>query len=155
MSNPSPWLFILLFPVFFAVLWLFVTGLLAYLSGWRSLARSYRGHPSAPADGVRMGSASMARWLVPVHFRNILNVTIGSDGLGLSLFPLFAAACPPLLVPWSEMRECRAWNALGSFARFQFKVGGVTVTLRGRAAAVVRDHVAQSNPRGELAGSFR
>ncbi|HEY5347424.1 MAG TPA: hypothetical protein VIJ72_04465, partial [Rhizomicrobium sp.] len=42
-SNP------ILFPLFFAGLWLFVTTILGAISGWYSLARKY---PDRPEDAV-------------------------------------------------------------------------------------------------------
>lgn len=146
--NESPLsipLLLLLFLVFFVVLWTGVTMLLAYLSGWRALARRFRGRLSAPEDAVDFASGSIRRW-VPVRYRSVLNVSAGRDGVGLSVFPLFAPANPPLAIPWEAVGECRAWRSFGS--RFRFTAGdpAVTVTLHGRAADLVLAQVARWSP---------
>lgn len=146
--NDSPVsipLIILLFLVFFAVLWTGVTMLLAYLSGWRALARRFRGQLSMPEDEIGLASGSIRRW-VPVRYRSVLNVSAGREGVGLSVFPLFALANPPLAIPWDAVGECRAWESFGH--RFRFKVGdpAVTVTLHGRAAKLVQAQLGRWSP---------
>lgn len=146
--NESPVSILLLIPlflVFFAVMWTGVTMLLAYLSGWRALARRFRGRLSVPEDEVGMASGSIRRW-VPVRYRSVLNVSAGREGVGLSVFPLFALANPPLAIPWEAVGECRAWESWGR--RFRFTAGdpGVTVTLHGRAADLVLAQLGRWSP---------
>lgn len=146
--NESPIsipLIILLFLVFFTLLWTGVTFLLAHLSGWRALARRFRGQLSAPEDAVDFASGSIRRW-VPVRYRSVMNVSAGREGVGLSVFPLFALANPPLVIPWEAVGECRAWESFGR--RFRFKAGdpAVTVTLHGRAADLVLAQLARWSP---------
>jgi hypothetical protein len=142
----TTWLFVLI-PVFFVGLWSGVTVLLAFLSGWTSLARTYRGALASVADGVSMGSAIISRFGFPVNYNHILNVSVGGEGVELSVFPLFALASPRLLIPWSEMTECRSYRALGMFDRFSFRParGGVKIALAGNAARMLTAAVAPGN----------
>src|SRR3954447_22178364 len=96
------YLFVLI-PLAFVGMWAGVTVLLAFLSGWTSLARSYRGSLASVADSVSMGSAVMSRFGLPVSYRGILNLSVGDEGVQLSVFPLFALASPRLLIPWSDL----------------------------------------------------
>jgi len=138
------YLFVLI-PVFFVGLWAGVTVLLAFLSGWTSLARTYRGGLAAVADAVPMGSGILSRFGIPVSYNRILNVSVGGEGVELSVFPLFALASPQLLIPWSELTECRSYRALGIFDRFSFRPArcGVKIALAGSAARMLAAEVAR------------
>ena len=135
--NPI-YLFVLI-PVAFVGMWAGVTTLLAFLSGWTSLAKSYRGSLASVADTVPMQSAVMSRFGLPVSYKHILNVSVGDEGVELSVFPLFALASPRLLIPWSEMVDCRTYRALGMFDRFSFRPArcGVKIALAGNAARML------------------
>ena len=140
-----PLVFLVVFPLF----WCGINLALSYLSGWRSLARHFRGRPAEPVAKVSLGSARMGSAIFPTSYSGILNVTASREGVGLSLFPLFAVGAPALLIPWDAMGECRTWTLLG-FPRFQFRVGGVQVTLVGRAARMMREQFVRLNPGGAL-----
>jgi hypothetical protein len=139
----TSWLFVLI-PVFFVGLWAGVTLLLSFLSGWRSLARTYRGSLRSVARVVSMGSGMMTRFLFPVSYSGVLNVAVGAEGVELSVFPLFAPGSPRLLIPWNQMAQCRSYRMLGLFDRFSFRPaqGHVTITLSGRAARMLADELA-------------
>ncbi|HEX8694234.1 MAG TPA: hypothetical protein VF746_17570 [Longimicrobium sp.] len=148
--NESPVsipLIILLFLVFFAVLWSGITVLLAYLSGWRALAGRFRGPLRAPEDTVGLASARIWRW-APVRYGSVLNVSAGREGVGLSVFPLFALVSPPLAIPWEAMGDVRAWRSFGRFPRLRFSIAdpAVTVTLHGRAADLVLAQLGRWSP---------
>jgi len=94
----SPWFF-----VFFVAMWLAVTGLLAFVSGWFSLATRWRAQGSASGERFRMRSATLGAKFLPVSYGNCLTVTVSEQGLGLSIFLLFRLLSPPLFIPWSEI----------------------------------------------------
>ena len=103
------------------------------LRGARRVAGGVGGVAAEVAERVSMGSARMGSAFFPTAYNGILNVSVSAEGVGLSLFPLFAIGAPPLLIPWDAMGEFRTWTLFG-FPRFQFSVGRVQVTLVGRAA---------------------
>jgi hypothetical protein len=148
----QPYAFVpLIFLVAFPLFWCAINFALSYLSGWRSLARDFRGKPAEPGAKV-LGSARMGSPIFPTGYSGILNVSASREGVGLSLFPLFAVGAPPLLIPWRAMGECRTWTLFG-FPRFQFRVGGVEVTLVGRAARMMREQFVLRNPGAPLVDS--
>src|SRR5688500_16599070 len=103
------WLFVII-PVAFVGMWAGVTLLLAFLSGWTSLARTYRGRLTTVAASVPMGSGVMSRFAIPTTYRNILNVAVGPEGVQLSVFPLFALGSPPIVIPWSDLGQCESYR---------------------------------------------
>ena len=148
----TTWLFVLI-PVAFIGMWAGVTVLLAFVSGWTSLARTYRGGLASVADSVSMGSAIISRFGIPVSYNHILNVSIGSEGVQLSVFPLFTLASPRLLIPWSDMAGCHSYRALGMFDRFSFRPAlcDVKITLAGNAARMLAEQVEGGAVRRALA----
>jgi hypothetical protein len=148
------YLFVLV-PVAFVGMWAGVTALLSFLSGWTSLARSYRGGLASVAGSVSMGSGIISRFGLPVSYNHILNVSVGGEGVELSLFPLFALTSPRLLIPWSDMAECRSYRALGMFDRFSFRPArcDVKIALAGNAARMLAQELAGENPRGPALAS--
>jgi hypothetical protein len=109
----SPW-----FIVFFAAMWFGVTGLLAVLSGWTSLATYWRAQGALAGERFRITSASMGVRLLPVGYGNCLSVTVSDRGLGVSLFFLFRFLCPPLFIPWSDISSVTE----GRFLFFRYVV---------------------------------
>jgi hypothetical protein len=115
MSNETFWRF---FPLFFAALWLGISLFISWIGGWQKLARRYS--TSEKITGVRfwMRSAGM-RW--GASYRGCLNLGAAPQGLYLSVFPLFRAGHPPLLIPWSDISITRVkWIFLDS-ARLEFR----------------------------------
>ena len=136
----APFLIILGFCVFFTVMWSGVTLLLNHLGGWRRLAERYAGELGGEYQEARISSASFGRGL-PVNYNGVLHLRVGPEGIGMRLLPIFALGARPLRLPWSALRDCRAWKSLGMFERFRFTVdgAGVVVTLSGRAAVLARE----------------
>jgi hypothetical protein len=150
---PSPFESAPVFFTLFVSFWIGFSIFMAYTSGWRSLARHFRGRPAHPVAKVWMGSARMGAAYFPTGFGSCLNVTASREGVGLSLFPIFALATRPLLIPWDAMGECRTWTLFGVLTRFQFQVGWVQVTLHGRAARMMREQFVRLNPGAALLAS--
>jgi len=148
---PTPLLLI----VFYACAWAVVMLLGSLFSGWFSMAETYRGRLASVSRRVWMGSGRLNRFGIPAVYRNCLIVAVGSEGVQLSLFPLFALGSPPLMIPWSDLGSCRSYKALGLFDRFSFRpvLSDVKITLAGSAARMVRDQVAQGAVRRALAAA--
>ncbi|HEX6749568.1 MAG TPA: hypothetical protein VF092_19895 [Longimicrobium sp.] len=144
-----------LFPVFFAGMWLFVTYLLAVLSGWRALARRYRAQSAAGPWTAPWASGYFNWFGLPVGFSSCLNVGVSARGVVLRPVLVFAAGAPRLEIPWEEMMECRSWRLFGIFPRFSFVTAGprVKITLVGRAGALLDDVFARELPGRAAAGA--
>jgi hypothetical protein len=87
----------------FVLGWLFVTGLLAYLSGWVALAGRFRANGSVDGERFQFSSGSLGRKFLPVSYGNCLFVTVNPQGLRLSIFLPFRFLSPPLYIPWADI----------------------------------------------------
>lgn len=109
----------------------------AGFSGWTRLAERYAGEPVRPHGEVRFGKVEMWRRdsIQPVIYP--AHVTVGDDGIGLSLPALVTFGARPVVLPWSALANC-AYEP-GTFASFLFDVPdrAVQVRLTGRAARLV------------------
>lgn len=94
-------LLIPLIVVGFVLIWSGVVYLLAWLSGWRRLARRYRTDhkPSGPS------MSSFVAMLGPVSYRGVLTIQTAPEGLYLSIMLFFRLGHPPLLIPWSAIKR--------------------------------------------------
>ncbi|HEU4560156.1 MAG TPA: hypothetical protein VFS20_20060 [Longimicrobium sp.] len=118
--------------VIVAATWLVVPLVLGVATGWRALARSYRGQlPEVD------GRAKLARgWMQGVRLKHAVTFTTGPAGIGMALFPLFALGNPPLAIPWQAVD---AYQADPSAGKVTFRVEGVAVTATGAAAQLLDD----------------
>ena len=107
----SPW-----FLPGFVLIWVAITGLLATLSGWSSLATQFRADQTIEGERFRFASASLGRRWLPVSYGNCLFFTVAPGGLSLSILFLFRLLSPPLFVPWSKVESIKEGRFL--FMRF-------------------------------------
>ena len=122
-----PWLFQgWRFPIFFAVLWVLICGLLSLLSGWFGLSRLLAGRLAEVTNSSSFQSGALGRPYFPVSYGNCLFVRVGPAGIGLSILWAFRVFAPPFVIPWElvESVEPRSW----------WRFGGITITLRGHWA---------------------
>jgi hypothetical protein len=118
-QSPSPellepqWFFPL-----FALLWVTITGLLAILGGWASLATYFRAGGAVEGERFRFVSGSMGARFLPVHYGNCLFVTVNETGFRLSIFFPFRLLSPPLFIPWNAVASV----ALKRFLFFRYVV---------------------------------
>jgi hypothetical protein len=132
MTNLSQSLLFLLMFAGVVAAGLTISMLLSVISGWRSLARSYRGrlpHVEASARaGASIGGVPHAG----------MTIAVGPYGIGLVPLP-WDVGSPPLALPWRAIRSCRRNRLFGRFDRFTFWVNEVEVTATGAAAQLLDD----------------
>ena len=135
--TSSPDVLPLWFPVFFLALWFAISAIIAFVGGWHTLARRYRGEPTTVVDRVTFASGQLG--VMRAHYNNCLTVSIGPSGIGLKVLFPFRFFHPPLLVPWEDIAACERWRTFGLFDRTRLRlVGGAPpVVLSGRAARLV------------------
>ena len=130
MSNQlQPEWFVLLF----IAAWMGMGGLLAHLSGWRSLATRFPSDVSAVGEKFRFASGSLgtSEWF-PVRYANCLFVTVTSSGLAMSIFLPFRFLCPRLFIPWSQVASVEEQQRfLRNRTVLRFKGSSVQLTLFG------------------------
>jgi hypothetical protein len=116
------------FFLFFLVMWMGISGLLAVVGGWSSLATLYRANSPAEGERFYFRSGSLGHRSFPVSYSGCLFPTINSQGLYLSIFLLFRFLSPPLFIPWSKVESID----LKRFLFFRY----VVITLRGHWARI-------------------
>lgn len=102
------------------IAWIAVLTLIAWVSGWRELARHY--FSNRPFLGrIWNWQSAMLRWGCSFSFC----LTIGSDSSGIyaAVFPVFSFSHPPLFIPWDDVRIRRVksrWARSGEFWELKF-----------------------------------
>ena len=97
--------------VFLALIWCAVLSVSARFTGWQQLSKDY---PAAgPIDGPRwrFQSATLGNW---GNYSGCLNVAVNTDGIHVSLFPLFRFGHPALFLPWSDLTTTRVRGWFGA-----------------------------------------
>lgn len=120
----------ILAPIAIVAWFAFVTTLIGWLGGWARLAERYRTTTPRP-PGARLTSGRM-RWMT--GYNGVLYVGWTDEGLHLSVFPLFRAGHPPLLVPWSDVEVVRRSSGL-LIKMTELRLGG-NMPLSVRASAL-------------------
>jgi hypothetical protein len=120
--------FAVFFPLFFAVLWLTVTTILAVLSGWfRLMARFPNQVDEQPLLRVRGQSGSMG---LGVSMSGVLTLSICPSGLRVGIMRVFGPFCRDFFVPWQDISITRKNVLLWTLAKLQFgspSVGSLTI----------------------------
>ena len=125
------------FPIAFLGIWLSVTGLLAAMSGWVSIARVYRA--TTRPKGVRFSRQVTSVGIVPEN--GATDLTVAAEGLYLSAFPLFRFMRPPLFVPWRDVRVDSERNLLW-LQRYRLDLGAIgAITIKRRAYNAIEPHL--------------
>jgi hypothetical protein len=114
--------FAIVFPVFFAALWLTVTTVLAVLSGWFRLMARFPNQSAEPLLRVRGQSGSMGPG---VSMRGILTLSVCPSGLRVGIMRVFGPFCRDFFVPWEAFRVTRKTVLFWPVAKLQFGSPGV------------------------------
>lgn len=84
--------------------WLAISWVLACTGGWRALAKRYRNATRRAGKLFPFASVGMR---LGVGYGNCVFVRVDSEGIGVSVFPLFRFFHPKLFIPWSAISGCR------------------------------------------------
>lgn len=87
------------FPVFFLLMWLLVTSILALFSGWFRLKRHFPRADDTPLLQLRMQSGMMGG----VNFSGILSFAACNSGLRVGVWRIFGPFSSPFQVPWDQI----------------------------------------------------
>jgi hypothetical protein len=120
LAYDMPWLPPVAFLLLFVGMWLAVTYLLSYISGWVTFAKYYRATRPFNGANVRVRGAQMGRSLMG-NFRNVLTVGVNTEGISLHLLFLFAINSPDLFVPWPDITVSRGRRWFMEYIEFRFK----------------------------------
>ena len=151
MAATSPqWASPLLVTSCFVALWVAVTWLLSYASGWVALARLYRADRGAVGIPVRMRAARMGRGATG-QFRNVLTLWVGTEGIQLRLQWLFRINSPDLFVPWTEIAVTRGRQFFFDYIELKFlQAPDIPLRLYGESAERVCAAAAEHWPEKKM-----
>lgn len=123
----------------FPAMWLAVTFLLSYISGWVFLAEHYRSQRPFAGRYERIRSSQMGPLGPFGGARNALNVGIDPEGVHLRMFILFRLNCRDLFIPWREITVSRGKSFFVDFIEFHFQQAPkIGLRIYGKAGAVLR-----------------
>lgn len=108
---------VMIFLTFFTAVWLFVCFILARVGGWEKLARAYRYDGTFNGKRWRFRSCKMNGY---VNYNNCLTFSANPSGLYIDILPLFRFHHPPLLIPWSDIREKKDKGFVFSYLELTF-----------------------------------
>jgi hypothetical protein len=126
--------------VFAAVgIWLVVTFLLSYISGWAFLAEHYRAALPFTGRYERIRSSQMGPLGPFGGARNAVNVGIDPEGLHLRMFILFRINCRDLFIPWRDITVSRGRAYFVDYVEFHFRQAPkIGLRIYGKAGEVIR-----------------
>jgi hypothetical protein len=119
------------FPLFFALLWLMVATILSVLSGWFRLMAKFPNLPIEPILRVSRLSGSIGG----IGMRGILRLDACPAGLRVGINRMFGPFCRDFFVPWEDIRVTRTRGGIlfSQVAKLQFGrpvVGSLTISAR-------------------------
>ena len=102
------------FPIFFALVWIGVTSLLSVLSGWFTLMQQFPNRDEKPLLQLNWQSGFMGT--LPVNYRNVLKLGVCPSGLRIGVLRPFGLFAHDFFVPWhalkAERKEYWMWQAV-------------------------------------------
>ena len=105
------------FPFFFIGMWVLVEFIISKM-GWSGLASKYKSDTEFIGNRIGIISASINF----ANYRNVLILKYNDEGIYLKPIILFRLFHPPILIPWSEIKEVRDKRIL-LFHLKQFIIG--------------------------------
>ena len=127
--------------VFPVLLYLFITTLLGYTSGWFRLARKYPDRNEPALLELRNQSGYMGPG---VSMRSILHIDVCQSGLRLGMMAIFGPFNRDFFVPWEEISVKRTcWFFLFKVAELRF---GTPPVGKVGVSAKIADKLARAIP---------
>ena len=122
MSDASPDFLLkflpLFFLLFFAVIWLGVTTLLGFLSGWFALMQQFPDRDEKPLLQLNWQSGMMGS--IGVNLRNVLKIGVCPSGLRIGMLRVFGLFAHDFFVPWHSISAAQRDWFLGSMTELSF-----------------------------------
>ena len=137
--NTELWLPQLGFVLAALGIWLGVTFLLSYISGWAFLAEHYRAARPYAGRYERIRSSQMGPLGPFGGARNAVNVGIEPEGLHLRMFILFRINCRDLFIPWRDITVTRGRAYFTNFVDFHFRQAPkIALRIYGKVGEVIQ-----------------
>jgi hypothetical protein len=108
----------ILIPLFFAAIWIGVTSLLGFLSGWFTLMQQFPDRDEKPLLQLNWQSGFMGS--LPVNFRNVLKIGVCPSGLRIGVVRILGLFSRDFFVPWHAMTAARKEWWMWQVTEFSF-----------------------------------
>ena len=127
------------FLAFFIAMWLVVTALLSVLSGWFSLADTFRKDDAPSGEKFNSVSGATGPSVFPVNYYHCLNVVVTTNGLHIRIFFLFRILSPPLLILWAAVEEVTSKRLFFFFPYVKIKIRNKwqCISIYGKASNAI------------------
>ena len=124
-----------LFSFFFPLLWSGVIYLISYVSGWHFLASRYRTEPLT--EGFHRGVYGR---IGIANYNGVLRIAFTEKGMYLHVMPLFKIGHPPLLLPWTHLKE---WKESHLFFQqvVKCKIEGISISLPHKYLGTIQSYM--------------
>jgi hypothetical protein len=92
--------------LFFVLIWLGISMLLGFLSGWFNLSSRFQAKQKVTGDNFRFVSGRMGffGW-IPVNYSSCFLLTVADTGFKLSIFFPLKHFQSPLFIPWQQVKS--------------------------------------------------
>lgn len=140
-------MYVFLLFVGFALVGCFTLLVLAFLGDWGILAKSFRAREKPRGKYFYLRSSAVGM----VGYRRMLTVGVTDKGLYLSVLFPFRPLHPPLLIPWSEIKEVHE-NKFYSWRNYYLSIGypeWASITIDDEVMQAARDFLADVMPEEE------
>jgi len=127
------------FILFWFFMWASISAVLSHLGGWAALAKSYL--DIYPPKIYRWTWVN-GRFRVFVNYSNCLKIDADEKGMHLAIVYMFKFMHPPLLIPWTDIREIKYGSYWFFWTELQLMLGDsdqVPIALYGSVAKEFRD----------------
>ena len=84
-----------------------------------------------------------------VNYNNCLTFGAGAEGLFINIFPIFRFRHPPLLIPWSEIKEEKTKGIIFEYRELTF-AGVSSVKMRIITSLAEKIFDRQNRPEGDV-----
>lgn len=138
-------------PLAFACIWIGVTTLIGFMSGWFTLMQQFPDRDEKPIAQLNWQSGFMGK--IGVNFRNVLMIGVCPSGLRFGLFRIFGLFARDFFVPWHAIKATKKewwmWQVtelsfgkpeVGRLMVYGYTAGRIAEAAKGRPeiAAVFR-----------------
>ena len=142
-AGMPAYVIVTLFVPFFMLVWIFISAMLAELSGWRLLLRRFAADGRQVDAGEKFSfvSAYIYRfsWL-KCSYQSCLTLQVNTEGVSLRVFPLLRFRSPALFIPWESFEDLEI-NSGGRFMGRRTTIiifdSPVRLTIYGQAGDAV------------------
>jgi hypothetical protein len=139
-------------PLFFAAIWIGVTTLIGFMSGWFTLMQQFPDRDEKPLVQLNWQSGFMGA--IGVNFRNVLKIGVCPSGLRIGVLRIFGLFAHDFFVPWHAIKATKKewwmWQVtelsfgnpqVGRLMVYGYTAGHIAEAAKGRPeiSAVFKD----------------